>query len=185
MGVVGLLGKLMKGSNNESISFLCSINRKKPVKKVEEVTSKYLDTLENMIKIKTSEKLFKVDSQDDIRQYYGFYNAVDKGLKKLKKNCAAMEKIKKSDLEEMINNYNAPQIKWYEFEYIYAIIIVRTNTDNTILVDGIEEEDGKSYLNVKTGGWLDVTEDFRYPAMCVAVPNYRSLESSFLNVRTK
>lgn len=90
-----------------------------------------------------------------------------------------------SDYLKMINNYNAPQIKWYEFEYIYAIIIVRTNTDNTILVDGIEEEDGKSYLNVKTGGWLDVTEDFRYPAMCVAVPNYRSLESSFLNVRTK
>ena len=90
-----------------------------------------------------------------------------------------------SDYLKMINNYNAPQIKWYEFEYIYAIIIVRTNTDNTILVDGIEEEDGKSYLNVKTGGWLDVTEDFRYPAMCVAVPNYRSLENSFLNVRTK
>ena len=90
-----------------------------------------------------------------------------------------------SDYLKMINNYNAPQIKWYEFEYIYAIIIVRTNTDNTILVDGIEEEDGKSYLNVKTGGWLDVTEDFRYPAMYVAVPNYRSLENSFLNVRTK
>ena len=90
-----------------------------------------------------------------------------------------------SDYLKMINNYNAPQIKWYEFEYIYAIIIVRTNTDNTILVDGIEEEDGKSYLNVKTGGWLDVTEEFKYPAMCVAVPNYRSLENSFLNVRTK
>lgn len=90
-----------------------------------------------------------------------------------------------SDYLKMINNYNAPQIKWYEFEYIYAIIIVRTNTDNTILVDGIEEEDGKSYLNVKTGGWLDVTEDFRYPAMYVAIPNYRSLENSFLNVRTK
>lgn len=90
-----------------------------------------------------------------------------------------------SDYLKMINNYNAPQIKWYEFEYIYAIIIVRTNTDNTILVEGIEEEDGKSYLNVKTGGWLDVTEDFRYPAMYVAVPNYRSLENSFLNVRTK
>ena len=66
-----------------------------------------------------------------------------------------------------------------------TIIIVRTNTDNTILVDGIEEEDGKSYLNVKTGGWLDVTEEFKYPAMCVTVPNYRSLESSFLNVRAK
>ena len=90
-----------------------------------------------------------------------------------------------SDYLKMINNYNAPQIKWYEFEYIYAIIIVRTNTDNTILVDGIEEEDGKSYLNVRTGGWLDVTEEFKYPAMCVAVPNYRSLESSFLNVRAK
>lgn len=90
-----------------------------------------------------------------------------------------------SDYLKMINNYNAPQIKWYEFEYIYAIIIVRTNTDNTILVDGIEEEDGKSYLNVRTGGWLDVTEEFKYPAMCVAVPNYRSLENSFLNVRVK
>ena len=52
-------------------------------------------------------------------------------------------------------------------------------------IKDIESENGKSYLNVSIGGWLDVSEEFKYPAVCVAVPNYRSLESNFLNVRVK
>lgn len=107
MGVVNLLGKLIKGSGNrEEGGFLHSIERKRPLKKVEDLTSRYLDTLENMIKIKTSEKLFNVDFQDDIKGYYELYNKVDRSLKQLKKYCLAMEKIDKSGLKTMIKNYN-------------------------------------------------------------------------------
>lgn len=107
MGVVNLLGKLIKGSGNrEEGGFLHSIERKRPLKKVEDLTSRYLDTLENMIKIKTSEKLFNVDFQDDIKGYYELYNKVDRSLKQLKKYCLAMEKIDKSGLKTMMKNYN-------------------------------------------------------------------------------
>lgn len=107
MGVVNLLGKLIKGSGNrEKGGFLYSIERKRPLKKVEDLTSRYLDTLENMIKIKTSEKLFNVDFQDDIKGYNELYNKVDRSLKQLKKYCLAMEKIDKSGLKTMMKKYN-------------------------------------------------------------------------------
>ena len=90
-----------------------------------------------------------------------------------------------SEYLKLMNNYNAPKLTWFDFKYIYAIIVVRVNADNTIDIKDIESENGKSYLNVSIGGWLDVSEEFKYPAVCVAVPNYRSLESNFLNVRVK
>lgn len=90
-----------------------------------------------------------------------------------------------SEYLKLMNNYNAPKLTWFDFKYIYAIIVVRVNADNTIDIKDIESENGKSYLNVSIGGWLDVSEEFKYPAVCVAVPNYKSLESNFLNVRVK
>lgn len=90
-----------------------------------------------------------------------------------------------SDYLKLINNYNAPKLTWYDFQYIYTIIVVRKSPDNSIEVKNIENENGKNYLNVSTGGWLDVSEEFKYPAICISVPNYRSLENNFLNVREK
>ena len=90
-----------------------------------------------------------------------------------------------SEYLKLMNNYNAPKLSWLDFKYIYTIIIVRKNSDNTIVVGNIENENEKNYLNVSTGGWIDVSEEFKYPAVCVSVPNYRSLEKNFLNVRTK
>lgn len=90
-----------------------------------------------------------------------------------------------SEYLKLMNNYNAPKLTWFDFKYIYAIIVVRANADNTIDIKDIENEDGKSYLNISIGGWLDVSEEFKYPAVCIVVPNYRSLESNFLNVRVK
>ncbi len=90
-----------------------------------------------------------------------------------------------SDYLKLINNYNAPKLTWYDFQYIYTIIVVRKRPDNSIEVKNIENENGKNYLNVSTGGWLDVSEEFKYPAICISVPNYRSLENNFLNVREK
>ena len=90
-----------------------------------------------------------------------------------------------SEYLKLMNNFNAPKMTWFDFKYIYAIIVVRANADNTIAINDIENENGKSYLNISPGGWLDVTEEFKYPAVCIAVPNYRSLESNFLNIRVK
>lgn len=90
-----------------------------------------------------------------------------------------------SDYLKLINNYNAPKLTWHDFKYMYPIIVVRMNSDNSIKVKNIENENGKNYLNVSIGGWFDVTEKFKYPALCVSVPNYRSLENNFLNVREK
>ena len=90
-----------------------------------------------------------------------------------------------SEYLKLMNNYNAPKLTWFDFKYIYAIIVVRANTDNTIDIKDIENKNGKSYLNISIGGWLDVSEKFKYPAVFIAVPNYRSLESNFLNVRVK
>lgn len=90
-----------------------------------------------------------------------------------------------SEYLKLMNNYNAPKLTWFDFKYVYAIIVVRASADNTIDIKDIENEDGKSYLNISIGGWLDVSEEFKYPAVCIAVPNYRSLESNFLNVRIK
>lgn len=91
---------------------------------------------------------------------------------------------KHSEYLKLMNNYQTPKLTHLEFKYIYPIIIVRKSSDNSISVDdSIKEENGKSYLNIDIGGFLDVVEGFKYPAVCIFVPNYRSLESSFLNVR--
>jgi len=45
--------------------------------------------------------------------------------------------------------------------------------------------DKNEYLNVVPSGWLDVAEGFKYPAICVYVPNYRSLAQNYLQVRAK
>lgn len=138
MGVVNLLGKLIKGSGNrEKGGFLYSIERKRPLKKVEDLTSRYLDTLENMIKIKTSEKLFNVDFQDDIKGYYELYNKVDRSLKQLKKYCLAMEKIEKSGLETMMKDYNNQrEVLKKQIDFITSMKPVNDNYYDIDIVNG-------------------------------------------------
>lgn len=138
MGVVNLLGKLIKGSGNrEEGGFLHSIERKRPLKKVEDLTSRYLDTLENMIKIKTSEKLFNVDLQDDIKGYYELYNKVDRSLKQLKKYCLAMEKIDKSGLKTMMKNYsNQREVLKKQIDFITSMKPVNDSYYNIDIVNG-------------------------------------------------
>lgn len=90
-----------------------------------------------------------------------------------------------SEYLKLMNNYNAPKLTWFDFKYIYAIIVVRANANNRIDIKNIENENGKSYLNISIGEWFDVSEKVKYPAVCIAVPNYRRLESNYLNVRVK
>lgn len=39
-----------------------------------------------------------------------------------------------SEYLKLMNNYNAPKLTWFDFKYIYAIIVVRVNADNTIFI---------------------------------------------------
>ena len=87
-----------------------------------------------------------------------------------------------SEYLKFMNNYNAQEISWETFKYAYPVIIVRRNAENSIHVGDITNEKGQDYLHIYKGGYLDVTENFKYPAICILVPNYRSLESSYLNI---
>ncbi len=89
---------------------------------------------------------------------------------------------KHSEYLKFMNNYNAQEIACDTFKYAYPIIIVRKNVENSIQVGDISNERDHDYLPVHKGGYLDVTENFKYPAICVLVPNYRNLENSRLNL---
>lgn len=78
-----------------------------------------------------------------------------------------------------------PYNKYKDKVKYFIYNIVRASSDNTIDVEDIKTENGQSYLNVVPSGWLDVAEGFKYPAICVYVPNYRSLAQNYLQVRAK
>lgn len=91
-----------------------------------------------------------------------------------------------SEYLKLMNNYGVEKLNWRDFKNIYAIIIVRNNSDNSIGIDEIKtDNNGKSYLEVYKNGMLDVDENFKYPAAVVFVPNYRSLGTNYLEIRTK
>lgn len=91
-----------------------------------------------------------------------------------------------SEYAKLMNNYNVKKLFWHDFKYIYAMVIIRANADNTIGIDNIAtDENENSYLPIFADGMLDVTEEFKYPGMVVILPNYRSLEESHFEVRIK
>lgn len=91
-----------------------------------------------------------------------------------------------SEYAKLMNNYNVKKLFWHDFKYIYAMVIIRANADNTIGIDNITtDENENSYLPVFADGMLDVTEEFKYPGMVVILPNYRSLEESHFEVKLK
>ncbi len=97
----------------------------------------------------------------------------------------ALQITEYSEYLKLMNNYGVKDLTWWDFKNIYAIVIVRDNSDNTIEVELQEREDGKATLNVGKGGFLDVTEEFKYPGKVVIVPNYRSLEENYLEIKLK
>lgn len=98
----------------------------------------------------------------------------------------SLQVTKYSEYRKLMNNYNIKKLNWWDFKNIYAIIIVRDNSNNRIHIDNIEKaEKGKSELTIEPGAMLDVTQNFRYPGMVIFVPNYRNLEENYLEVRLK
>ena len=54
-------------------------------------------------------------------------------------------------------------------------VVVPAGVEVTVDANGVN-------LNIKTGGLLDVTEEFKYPAMLVYTPNYMNLTESNLKI---
>lgn len=94
---------------------------------------------------------------------------------------------KHSEYIKLMNNYsNIPKLSWSDFKYIYPIIIIRNNAERTIGVSDIEKQDnGEANVYVYEDGFLDVAEDFKYPAAIIYTPNYRCLEEYYLQVKLK
>ena len=91
-----------------------------------------------------------------------------------------------SEYLKLMNNYKVKDLTWWDFKNIYAIIIVRNNSDNTIDIGNIEEsENGKAILEIGPGGYLDVSENLKYVGTAIFLPNYRSLEENYLEIKLK
>lgn len=91
-----------------------------------------------------------------------------------------------SEYLKLMNNYKVKDLTWWDFKNIYAIIIVRNNSDNTIDIGNIEEsENGKAILEIGPGGYLDVSENLKYVGTAIFLPNYRSLEENYLEIELK
>ena len=75
-------------------------------------------------------------------------------------------------------NYNFKQLEENDFDNIFVEVIVRKSADNTInysdIIKGYEYiRDEENYtFPVEIGGFLDVTEDFKYPCLVAYFPNY-------------
>lgn len=79
---------------------------------------------------------------------------------------------------EYSENYNFKKLDEKDFNNIFAEIIIRKSSDNTIkckdIIKGYEyiENEENYTLPITIGGWLDVSENFKYPCMVIYLPNY-------------
>lgn len=79
---------------------------------------------------------------------------------------------------EYAEKYNLRQLETSDFNNIFVEIIVRKNKDNSIhysdIIKGYEYIGNKENYTfpVEIGGFLDVTEDFKYPCIVAYFPNY-------------
>lgn len=80
--------------------------------------------------------------------------------------------------KKFANNYNLRKLDKNDFDNIFAEMIIRKNSDNSIeyedIIKGYEfVNDEENYtLPITVGGMLDVSENFKYPCMIGYFPNY-------------
>lgn len=87
-----------------------------------------------------------------------------------------------SEYKKIYDYYGVKKLMNTDFECIFATIIVRKNTANSFSAEEVTVNGNDVNLNIKTGGFLDVTEEFKYPAMVVYTPNYMNLTESALKI---
>ena len=87
-----------------------------------------------------------------------------------------------SEYKKLYDNFGIRKLTNNDFKNIFATIIVRKNTENSFSAEEVTVDANGVNLNIKTGGLLDVTEEFKYPAMLVYTPNYMNLTESALKI---
>ena len=94
----------------------------------------------------------------------------------------ALRIIDYSEYKKLVDYYSIRNLTNNAFQNIFATIIVRKNTENSISAEEVTVDANGVNLNIKTGGLLEVTEEFKYPAMLVYTPNYMNLTESNLKI---
>lgn len=87
-----------------------------------------------------------------------------------------------SEYKKIYDNFGIRKLTNNDFKNIFVTIIVRKNTENSFSAEEVTVDANGVNLNIKTGGLLDVTEEFKYPAMLVYTPNYMNLTESNLKI---
>ena len=87
-----------------------------------------------------------------------------------------------SEYKKLYDNFGIRKLTNNDFKNIFVTIIVRKNTENSFSAEEVTVDANGVNLNIKTGGLLDVTEEFKYPAMLVYTPNYMNLTESNLKI---
>ena len=99
-------------------------------------------------------------------------------------NIYSLPITKHSDYLKLMNYYNAPKLLFLEFKYIYPIVIVDKNLSHKIGVSDIDKlQSGRAELKIYDDYGYNPTEDTKYQAVVLFIPNYRSLEQYSLNLR--
>ncbi len=87
-----------------------------------------------------------------------------------------------SEYKKLHDYYGIRNLTNNDFKNIFVTIIVRKNAANSISAEEVTVSGNDVNLNIKTGGLLDVPEEFKYPAMLVYTPNYMNLKESNLKI---
>ena len=87
-----------------------------------------------------------------------------------------------SEYKKLYDNFGIRKLTNNDFKNIFVTIIVRKNTENSFSAEEVTVDVNGVNLNIKTGGLLEVTEEFKYPAMLVYTPNYMNLTESNLKI---
>lgn len=80
--------------------------------------------------------------------------------------------------QKYVQNYDLKSLEKSDFKNLFVTLIIRKNAEYSItygeLIKGLENMESKeSYtFPVRTGGILDVTEEFQYPCLVGYFPNY-------------
>ena len=99
-------------------------------------------------------------------------------------NIYSLQITKHSEYLKLINHYNAPKLTFNEFKYIYPIVIVDKNLSHKIGVSDIDKlQSGRAELKIYDDYGYNPTEDTKYQAVVLFIPNYRSLEKYRLDLR--
>ena len=87
-----------------------------------------------------------------------------------------------SEYKKLYDNFGIRKLTNNDFKNIFVTIIVRKNTENSFSAEEVTVDANGVNLNIKTGGLLEVTEEFKYPAMLVYTPNYMNLTETALKI---